>query len=396
MRRRVTVAVCVLLAAVLVGGVVALVVHESPADAPATDTRATDPASPAATPTTTTPAPLPPGPLSGVLPELEAFVERERGLRFERPVKVTLLEGPAFNDRAVQIDDEGRKDVQDAEAVLQAMGLLDADVDLEAEVGRFIEGATLGFYDAEAGELVVRGAAVTPLLRVTLVHELTHALEDQHFGLHRKDLGDEAAVGFQSLAEGSALRIEDRYRDTLSAAERRQATREEAQVGAELPANIPEVVEQAFGFPYTYGPGLVRRVLAAGGQVRLDAAYADPPASSEHVMDPGRYVRGDRPRPVAVPRADGRAFDDGEIGQLFLLLMLDAELPTGPAFLASVGWGGDRYVAWREGARTCVRMEFVMDTPKDTDELVSALADWAEERGPRAQASGTSLRTCSS
>lgn len=135
-------------------------------------------------------------------------------------------------------------------------------------------------------------------------------------------------------------------------------------------------------------------IVRAGGQARLDAAFRDPPDSSEHVLDPRRYLRGDQPRAVPVPRADGDAFDDGEIGQLFLALMLRAELDDDDADEAAEGWGGDRYVAWRAGDRTCVRMEFVMDTAEDTDELVAALADWARRRSGSATTSGTSLRTC--
>ena len=56
-----------------------------------------------------------------------------------------------------------------------------------------------------AGQPRVQTAAV----RAVLVHELLHALEDQHFGLDRPDLGDEAFLGFQALAEGSAVRVEE-------------------------------------------------------------------------------------------------------------------------------------------------------------------------------------------
>ncbi|MEO7836387.1 MAG: hypothetical protein ABIS21_01950, partial [Acidimicrobiales bacterium] len=106
------------------------------------------------------------------------------------------------------------------------------------------------------------------------------------------------------------------------------------------------------------------------------------------------YLRGDAPRPVPLPRADRPAFDDGEIGALFLILLLRGELDDDVALDAAQGWGGDRYVAWRDGEKTCVRMSFVMDRPKDTAELTDALRDWAGERGGRAFASGTSLTTC--
>lgn len=333
--------------------------------------------------------------IESVLPELVAFVERERGLPFKREVDVELLDDDEFKARLGSPDEEDRQEIEDDQAVLRAMGLLDPGVDLVETVMEFAGDAVLGFYDAETDELVVRGAKPTALARTTLVHELVHALEDQHFNLERPELGDEAAAGFQALAEGSAVVIEERYLDSLSAAERRSARRAERALGNGVADDVPEAVQIAFGFPYAFGPDLVRALLAAGGRPQLDDAFDRPPLSTEQVLDPGRYLAGDEPREVRAPPADRPAVGDGEIGELFLILMLRAELSDRQAQEAAQGWGGDHYVAWRDGTRTCVRMAFVMDTPGDTDELEQALADWAAERPATASASGTSLRTCS-
>ena len=361
----------------------------SPSSPPASPPSPSSPPPPAGSSTTTVPAGI-----QSVVPSLQAFVERERGLAFKEPVDVTLLDDDAFEARLGEDEDEDLEELRDAEAVLRAMGLLDEGTDLVETVREVTAASVLGFYDPTTDELVVRGAAPTPYVRVVLVHELLHALEDQHFDLDRSDLGDEAFLGFQALAEGSAVRIEERYRDSLSARDRVSLGAEEIRQAAQMPTDVPRVVEALFGFPYAYGPDLVDAVVGAGGASRLDAAFAAPPASSEHVLDPRSYLRGDEPRAVSVPAADGPAFDDGEIGELFLLLMLDAELGNRDAVAAADGWGGDRYVAWTDGARTCVRMDFVMDTERDTAELADALGRWAGERSGRATASGPSLRTC--
>jgi hypothetical protein len=345
-------------------------------------------------PPSTSPAPTPESPVEVLVRQLQGFVERERGLAFKTPVKVSLLEDSAFRAKLLQTNDEDRQEAEKAQAVLRAMGLLGRNVDLVKAVQDFAGAGVSGFYDPESKELVIRGGALTPGVRVTLAHELTHALEDQHFNLDRKDLGDEADLGFSALAEGSALRIEEAYLRSLSADERAQARKEESVQAGKIPDDVPRVVTIAFGFPYAYGPDVVSALLKAGGNDRLNAAFAKPPASTEQVLDPRRYLDDDAPRPVAVPRADGTAFDDGEIGQLFLLLMLQSELPFDPARAASEGWGGDRYVAWRDGERTCVRMEFVMDNPSEDEELVKALRNWAAERKGAASSAGASLTTC--
>lgn len=356
-----------------------------------------DPDPPAPTPGPAPTSPLGPAtanPLEGLVLQLQGFVERERGLAFKAPAKVTLLDDAAFRARLLQTHDEDREEVEKAQFVLQAMGLLPRGTDLMKEVQNLASTAVVGLYDSETKELVVRGAQVSPYVRVTLVHELTHALDDQHFNLEREDLGDEAALGFAALVEGSALRVESAYRRSLSRDERDQVEDEEAAQVRRLPRDVPPVVEIALGFPYDLGPDLVSAIVDAGDRARLNAAFASPPLSTEHVLDPERYLRGDNPRPVPIPKADQPAFDDGEIGELFLILMLRSELGTDGARRAARGWGGDRYVAWREGDRTCVRMDFVMDDAKETDELAKALGRWARGRKGSATAGGTSVRTC--
>ena len=386
--RRSVVLVAMAVAATLAAGVVGVVRHESSPER----ARATAPTT--SPPTTAAPASPALSRLDAVVAELRAFVERERGLAFKRPVKVALLDDAAFNARVVSKDPEVREDVADSQGVLQAMGLLPPGIDLWTAVVGFVEESALGFYDATTDELVVRGAEPTPYVRTTLVHELTHALEDQHFDLHRPDLGDEAALGFEALVEGSALRIEARYLASLPAAERRQVAEAERADGAGPDGEVPAVVEEGFGFAYIHGPALVRSIVGAGGQARLNRAYAEPPLSSEQVLHPVRYLLGDRPRPALTPEADRPAFDDGEIGELFLVLMLDARLGRAQAVEAAGGWGGDRYVAWKEGPRSCVRASFAMDTPADTDQLVRALADWSRRRPGQASSAGTTLTTC--
>ena len=77
--------------------------------------------------------------------------------------------------------------------------------------------ALLAYYDQDEDRIIIRGTEISPALSVTLVHELTHALQDQHFDLDREDEsedgGDEV---FRSLVEGDATRVEDGYIASLS------------------------------------------------------------------------------------------------------------------------------------------------------------------------------------
>lgn len=323
--------------------------------------------------------------LDAVVAELSSFVEEERQLDFDQVVAVELLPDAEFRER-LQADAEVElEDVRTAQGVLGALHLLDPDVDLAIALEELVGEGVIGFYDPAADELVVRGDDITAAVRSTLVHELTHALDDQRFELDRpalRDAEDESADGFDALVEGNAVSVEDAYVESLTTEERAALRAEQAEQAAGFDISaIPPVLLALFGFPYSAGPLLIEALLEEGGEERVDAAFAAPPTTTEQVLDPGAYLEGEGAIAVPVPAADGPVVDEGSYGQLALGLTLAQEVGSTASNDASTGWGGDRYVAWEDGDRTCVRTTFVMDTPKDLDELVVAFADWAEGHG---------------
>ncbi|MEZ5239568.1 MAG: hypothetical protein R2716_11725 [Microthrixaceae bacterium] len=71
----------------------------------------------------------------------------------------------------------------------------------------------MGYYDPTDGKLRVRGD-LTPYRREVIVHELTHALDDQLFdlsGLERDGLLDSGYLAELVAIEGSAERVRSRY-----------------------------------------------------------------------------------------------------------------------------------------------------------------------------------------
>jgi hypothetical protein len=317
--------------------------------------------------------------MAAVVAELEAFVESARGLRFLEPVNVAVLGEAAFR-RALS----GGEPVEELDAdvetgVLRALGLIGSGDDV-GDAGEVDADSVAGFYDTDTKELVVRGARLTPFVRQVLVHELTHALDDQHFDLDPDLVDDEAALAFDALVEGNATVVEARYVASLSEADRRHAkAEEEATFGRSSGPDGPEIFLELGEFPYVDGPEFVTALLAAGGHARVDGAFRTPPTTSAEVLHPERFLAG-RGR-VRVPRvpAGGRVVDEGMIGEFVLRLVLAESAPEGQAVRAAAGWAGDRYVAWKIGKRTCVRTTVVLDTDADAGELVAALRTWADQ-----------------
>lgn len=320
--------------------------------------------------------------LEKALPELISFVEQSRGLKFVRPPKVELLPDDKFEAR---LHEGGESDPEEEAAFLglfRALGLVTGDVDLEAVADDTISNI-VGAYDPDTKVLYARGGEPTPYVKDVLVHELTHALDDQHFNLDRPDLDDEASPAFDALVEGSAMTVEKRWHDSRPAQEQQAIDAEEGEGVAD-----PDVFMELFAFPYQVGPRLVQALLDGGGQARLDEAFRHPPVSTEQAIHPDRFLSADAVKAVTPPAADGPIVDEGTLGELGLVLLLDSATSRSVALKAAAGWGGDHYVAWTSGTKTCVRFSVVMDTAQDTTELVSALRTWTANN-PSATVRGT-------
>jgi hypothetical protein len=380
-------------AVLFLGNAVGLAVVDDDGDdrvaavAPTTATTAFAPPTPTG-PTTATTAP--PDQLAALVQQLQAFVVEHRGLRFSQPLKYTLLGDAAFRERVLALAREDDDELVQAEKELRALGLLKAGVDLRKARDELLGAAVVGFYDPEKAELLVRGARITPYVRTTLVHEITHAVQDQNFHIEHPeydDRDDEIELGFSAVAEGDAVRIEEAYRNTLSKSEREQAANEEAQVsrGTDL-TKIPPILAQLLTFPYTEGRKLVSALLRAGGQARVDGAFREPPTTTEQVLHPEKFLAHEKPKPVANPSAEGPSVGSGVVGELVLRLLLATVLGDG-ATSAADGWGGDRYVSWTDGDATCVRVAYTMDTAADAQELRDGLTRWAS-RQERATVTG--------
>ena len=352
---------------------------------------------------------IPVAPVSVIAKRVEAL----RGLRFEtlpKPVEVTPAQ--ARREGLEDLDRSYPRERRLAdEQILKLLGLIDPSVDLRSVSGSVFSEGVAGYYDPRTKRLrTVRGAdaggrVVTEMI---LAHELTHALEDQRFGLDLEAEGgsDDAALARLALVEGTASELMFAYAE-------RHFTPEETLGGvlgsAFAPTgSIPGHLQEQLVFPYTAGRTFVAALRAkAGGRWDLaDLAERErAPASTEQIIDPDKWVRVDPPVPVRV-RA-GAAIGDGwsraaagVFGQFQTRQLLSTAGGGGSADAAS-GWGGDRYELWRHDPGTscaapCRReaaliMRWVWDTPADVREFAAKLRQWVRD-GLRAtgQAGGTS------
>ena len=320
--------------------------------------------------------------------DLAAFVERERGLDFEHPVRVDSLTEAEYSE-AARVDeglltDEDRELLDESAAVLEALGLVPAGTDLLDATNEMADTGTLAYYDPITETVTVRGTEITTVLAATLVHELTHVAQDQAFDLERVfDDESGSGEGFHALVEGDAVRIEAAYVESLAADEQDAywddylGQLDDAEAGLDT---VPPAVQAMFAAPYVLGDPFVALVAADGGNRAVDEAFASPPASSEHLIEPGSFFAGDEPVEVDDPDLPDGAERVGEpdaLGAVGLFVLLSERLDAEVALAAADGWGGDRYAVFRDADRTCARVDLVADTPGDLDEVAAALRDWA-------------------
>lgn len=320
--------------------------------------------------------------------DLAAFVEEARGHRFDHPVAVDFLTAEAYAERTRsdtdELDDAALEAVEQSEAFLRALGLVTGDVDLVEAGNDISDTGTLAFYDPDTERVVVRGTEVDAPLAVTLVHELTHVLQDQAFDL--RDLDDPSAssgelFAYRALVEGDAVRIETRYvEEELSDEEvaALDATSQEdlAAIDGE---GIPEALQAVFGLPYALGESFVRVLEEEGGAALVDEAFEDPPTTEEELLDPLRFLGEEDVLDVEAPLApDGATIiERGDFGAASLYLVLAQRIDPIQALDAATGWGGDAYVDFEADDRTCIAVVVTGDDAAETEQLAVALEAWA-------------------
>lgn len=346
------------------------------------------------------PSPRPPAvatPLPGPLAEVASQVEEVRGLRFERPVATQAVTQARIAELvSAGIRRDFPRDVAERrERAWALMGAIPEGADLFGSVVDFAASQVVGFYDTAAKRLVFVGdPSPSPLARLTLAHELTHALQDQHFDLTRLDaLGracrDEEAAALQALVEGDAQDVSIRWAQRYLSLDEVLELQLEAGALGPPPPSVPPFVEGQFLFPYEAGQRFVEAVLESGGRKALDRAFRDPPRSTEQVLHPERFP-GDAPRAVAVPDfapvlgPGWEELDFQDVGEGWLRLYLEVELPDSTAQRAAEGWDGGQYRAWTDGERVALVLDTVWDSDADAREFAEAVQDLGEGRPVRA------------
>jgi hypothetical protein len=328
---------------------------------------------------------------------LAKIVENKRGLFFQHPVTVKFLPPAAFEKTVTtddsKLDSHDRKELKQFAGLMRAFGLIKGDINLLQASNEASGAGTLAYYSYDDKTITIRGKKLTPAVRVTLVHELTHVLQDQNFdiGARTKALAKEESKDgtssnessvFDALVEGDAERVAALYRRSLGPKQRKAidaGQHDEVSHANKRLKKVPTVVTTMMMAPYSLGEGMVEAVAADGGNSAVDRMFRDTPRHETALFDPFRVLAGHTgAAKVAAPSLGKgeKKFDSGELGVMTWYFMLAERMPLRDALAAADGWGGDAYVAFDRGGSSCVRMNYTGRTGQDTARMFQALHRW--------------------
>jgi hypothetical protein len=322
-------------------------------------------------------------------------VEKLRQLDFEHPVAVEFLGDAAFEKRVAV--DKGKLSAADtrsaerSQSQLRAVGLIGPDVDLLDATSSLQQSGVLAYYSDSAKSITVKGKNVDDIAtRVTVAHELTHALQDQHFdltALQRKAAKTHSGTVLRTVIEGDAVRIQDDYVDTLSKDDQAKYATDSAQRGNDArteasDAGVPESLTVLFEAPYDLGPLMLDAVLAEKKDAGIDELFRHPPTSDSAYLTPSTLLDGSTFRSVPTPKLrDGekRAGSSDSFGAFALYQVLASRIDPATALTAADGWGGDSMITFTKGDTTCLRSSFVGRDDDQTAAIGAALSQWATQ-----------------
>jgi hypothetical protein len=231
--------------------------------------------------------------------------------------------------------------------------------------------------------------------KTVIAHELTHALADQHYDLKAMQDAvkgdDDRDLALAALIEGEATlammgaQMADWEGEEIAKLPAKELDQVFSMLGPILPAmgggpslkTAPAILRESLLFPYLKGLVLCAHLANADGWAAVDAAYKNPPQSTEQVLHPEKY-RGDAvDHPMSIRLKDLDAGDGWkEVGQNVVGEMQAAILLRDEGGRkAAAGWDGDRFAVFEgpEGKLGLV-WRTTWDTEDDAREFAAAYA----------------------
>lgn len=313
--------------------------------------------------------------------QVEDGIQHIRQLSLKRLVPIVLA---SRAQAEAQMVEELHREYSDQQLSVEGrsgalIGLYPAGIDLKAATLALIESQVAGFYSPYQKQLVlVEGTTdlgwwgdFSEFMmqrdvagEMLLAHELTHALQDQNFGLKaaldRLKRNDDRALALKSVAEGDATlagfgyvsgRMDEQAVDLLVA-----RLSDLTRVFTAQSPGTPKGLSVPLLFQYSDGVRFVAEAFRRGGWAGVDALYGEPPQSSQQIRNPALYFDAPKP-PVEIIVAGYQSLlptwqpaYESTLGEITLRIILERNLGKhDPGLAVAERWAGDRIVVLQQG-----------------------------------------------
>ncbi|HLK21858.1 MAG TPA: hypothetical protein VKT81_23075 [Bryobacteraceae bacterium] len=283
-----------------------------------------------------------PAPFFAEIGKIEAGLAEITGLHFTHPVPYGVLNKDQLRAFLEQRIKKTLKpdDIRAEELTLKMLGLIPPDFDLRQNTVDLLTEQAAAFYDYNKKKLfVLEGSGGGLEERTALVHELAHALADQHFHLGkyiqegaRSDDGSTARLAvmegqatwlmtaYLAKQDGEPAEVPDRALELMT--ESIQSSARDYPVFSKAPRYIRE----SLVFPYAAGMLFQNAVFRKQGRDSFSEVFTHPPLSTQQIMHPDLYLEHHAPQNPPVPKPpDHRAFRtlaEGNLGEFDYKVLL--------------------------------------------------------------------------
>ena len=313
--------------------------------------------------------------------EILEFASRETKLPIKEEVKRRLVERSevqSFIEKNMQEDKDAQR-LERSEIVLKKFGLLPRDFDLKTFLVALLKEQVAGYYDPKTKTVNLLNWVDVESQRPVLAHELTHALQDQSFGLEKwmqvgdqsshagapspDDIAtDEVQAARQAVIEGQAMvtlldySLAPTGKTLLDTPQIAEALKQGMLVGtADTPTfrSAPVFLKETLTFPYRYGIDFTAALLNAGGkELAFGEVFKNPPSTTREIMEPQTYLSHEKVAPLKLLDFDKdfkgyERFDIGAIGEFDVAVLVEQYAGGDEARELYPHWRGGYYFAGR-------------------------------------------------
>jgi hypothetical protein len=324
--------------------------------------------------------------------EIERAVEEIRGLKFKHPVEYEIVDRKELHSvlAGKLAENFSEEEFANIARAFARLGLLPEGFPLRQSYLDLLGEQIGAFYDQHKHKLVMfaESSLENSQNRVVLAHELTHALQDQNFGLEKLPLeikdNDDRALAASALVEGEATMVMTQYqlKNLSLAALKDTATATIGQSMAQL-EKAPRYLRELLIFPYLRGQEFCGELARNGSYERLSMAYQRLPSSSAEIMHPRLYEMPATGQPIEVAWQETSLNGEAPVvsnvlGELGTRLQLATAVDDETASSAAEGWRGDRYLYF--GKSDLLVWKTLWSNPVEAAEFASAERTVLEKR----------------